>query len=108
MRSRYSAYAMGNKDWLLETWHPATRRSNLELEDPVQWIGLKIVSTTAGGIEDSRGEVEFIARYKIHGRAHRLHERSQFQRREGRWFYVRGDLDPVPTGVNPAPRGQKT
>jgi SEC-C motif domain protein len=95
MRSRYTAYARGNTEWLKATWHPATHRGDLDVGQPVKWVRLEIVATKAGGPDDDRGEVEFIAHYKIQGRAHRLHERSCFQRRDGRWLYVDGDLSPV-------------
>ena len=98
MRSRYTAYAQGNADWLRETWHPATRPVSLDLGEPVRWIGLKIVSAESGGPQDDRGTVEFVARYKRGGRAHRIHELSRFQRCDGRWCYVDGDLGPDGAG----------
>jgi SEC-C motif-containing protein len=102
MRSRYSAYVQGDADWLRATWHPATRRSRIDLDAQVRWIGLQILATRDGGRDDTKGTVEFVARYKSGGRAHRLHERSRFQRRNGVWFYVDGDLDPDPA-VPPGP-----
>jgi SEC-C motif-containing protein len=94
MRSRYTAYSLGRSDYLSSTWHPLTRRNNLRLDDQVKWLGLEIVRTQNGGPDDREGRVEFIARYKIGGRAHRLHEISRFLRRDGRWFYVSGELQP--------------
>jgi SEC-C motif-containing protein len=35
--------------------------------------------------------VEFVARYRVDGRAVRLHERSRFVHEDGLWFYVDGD-----------------
>ena len=102
MRSRYTAYTRGDARWLRETWHPDTRPPSLEPDDTVRWIGLKILATEAGGPKDQRGLVEFVARYKVGGRAHRLHERSRFQRLDGRWLYVDGDLDPDPSANGPA------
>jgi SEC-C motif-containing protein len=96
MRSRYTAYVRGDRDWLRATWHPATRRSRIDLDEQVRWIGLQILATRDGGRADARGTVEFVARYKIGGRAYRLHERSRFQRRNGAWLYVDGDPDPDP------------
>ncbi len=90
MRSRYSAYATGNEDYLLYTWHPATAPADLNLEDDQRWIGLKITDTKLGGAGDDEGEVAFVARYKIAGKGHRLQERSHFQRLGGRWVYVGG------------------
>jgi len=94
MRSRYTAYSFGDADYLYATWHPTTRRKDLQLDEPVNWLGLEIKRTEAGGPEDREGLVEFIARYKIGGRAHRLHETSRFLRRDGRWCYVDGEVGP--------------
>jgi len=92
MRSRYTAYSLGREDYLRTTWHPTTRRRKLGLEESLKWIGLEIVRTRGGGPDDAEGKVEFIARYKVGGRAHRLHETSRFVRRNGRWLYVDGEV----------------
>lgn len=96
MRSRYTAYTRGDADYLRATWHPITRHQDLTVDTTVRWLGLKIIATAAGGPDDQHGTVEFVARYKIGGRAHRLHEQSRFTREQGRWFYVDGDLEPTP------------
>lgn len=101
MRARYSAYARGDGRWLRETWHPATRPTDPGGGVPVRWIGLEVLATAAGGPGDDQGTVEFVARYKLRGRALRLHERSRFRRLDGRWVYVDGELDPQP---EPGPR----
>ncbi len=89
MRSRYVAYVRKRSDYLLRTWHPITRPPQLDFEtESVSWLGLKVVRSEAGGAEDARGTVEFVARYKIAGRAHRLHEISRFMREGGQWFYL--------------------
>ncbi len=89
MRSRYAAYVLGLEGYLLETWHPDTRPGPLGLaEDAVRWLGLEVVRAPVP--EGEAGEVEFVARYKVGGRAHRLRERSRFRRQEGRWYYVDG------------------
>jgi SEC-C motif-containing protein len=92
MRSRYTAYSLGREDYLRVTWHPTTRRNDLDLDESVKWLGLKIVRTQDGGPGDREGQVELVARCKIGGRAHRLHEVSRFVRRSGRWFYVNGEM----------------
>ncbi len=91
MRSRYSAYVLGAVDYLRTSWHPATRPVIIELGEPVNWLGLKIIATRDGGRGEDQGTVEFVARYKIAGRAYRLHEISRFQRVAGRWVYVTGE-----------------
>ena len=94
MRSRYTAYTLGREDYLSATWHPTTRRQDLALDENVKWLELKIVRVREGGPQDKEGLVEFVARYKIGGRAHRMQETSRFVRRNGRWFYVNGEATP--------------
>jgi SEC-C motif-containing protein len=43
-------------------------------------------------VDDDHATVEFVARSKLGGRAHRLHETSRFERVDRRWLYVDGDL----------------
>ena len=88
MRSRYVAYVQGRADYLLQTWHPATRPVTLDLDgEPVRWLGLQVRRVEGGGFGDTAGIVEFVARYKVGGRAHRLQEVSRFVHEAGRWFY---------------------
>jgi len=89
MRSRYSAYALKLEAYLLATWHVSTRPAALDLAaDNAKWLVLEVKKHTVESAD--RATVEFVARYKIGGRAHRLHEISRFVREEGRWFYVDG------------------
>lgn len=91
MRSRYSAYTLGDEDYLLRTWHSTTRPGELNLSNSQQnWLRLKIINTSDGRADDDSGEVEFVAIYKINGRAERLHERSRFGREDGQWRYIDG------------------
>ena len=93
MRSRYSAYVAGDALYLERTWHPSTRPARLQLDSSPrpQWKGLSILASTAGGVEDSQGTVEFIARYKTGGRAGKLHENSRFVKENDRWYYLDAD-----------------
>jgi SEC-C motif domain protein len=91
MRSRYSAFVLGLHDHLLATWHPSTRPPMLEPPDPaLRWLGLELRRHRVTGPEAA--EVEFVARSKRGGRAHRLHETSRFVRENGHWLYVDGNL----------------
>lgn len=94
MRSRYSAYVHGLRDYLLATWHPSTRPAMLEPDPPaLRWLGLELRAHRPGTDGDpDRATVEFIARSKLGGRAHRLHETSRFVREAGRWYYLDGDI----------------
>ena len=92
MRSRYSAYVLKLEDYLLATWHRDTRPAALDLAaDDTKWLGLEIKRQQESG---DTAIVEFVARHKVAGRAHRLHEISRFMRDDGRWFYVDGEFPP--------------
>jgi SEC-C motif-containing protein len=92
MRSRYSAYVLGDAAYLLSTWHATTRPAGLDLdaEPRPKWLGLEI--TRHDTLDSAHAVVEFVARYKINGRAFRMHETSRFVREDGRWYYVDGDV----------------
>ena len=92
MRSRYAAFALGLPDHLLATWHPRTRPATVDLDPALEWVRLEVTDTSGGGPDDTEGEVEFTAHHRDGGRAGRLHERSRFTRRGGRWLYVEGDV----------------
>lgn len=90
MRSRYSAYVLMLEDYLLSTWHPTTRLDALDLRnEPSKWLGLEIKPNAQADAH----RVEFIARYKVGGRAYRLHEISRFIDDDGLWFYVDGHVE---------------
>ncbi len=90
MRSRYSAFVRGDVPYLLATWHASTRPASLELEAGTKWLGLEIKQHRTVG--EHSAEVEFVARFRVGGRAVRQHERSRFVCEEGRWYYVDGDV----------------
>jgi len=92
MRSRYSAFVEGRRDYLLRTWAEETRPAVLDLDPGQRWLGLSIRSTSVGGMADDVGEVEFVARFRVAGRGQRLHQRSRFRRVNGEWFYVDGSF----------------
>ena len=90
MRSRYAAFVLGDAPYLLATWHPSTRPAQVTFEPGTKWLGLDV--RVHRGVDAAHAEVEFVARSRLAGRAHRLHERSRFVREDGRWYYVDGDL----------------
>ena len=110
MRSRYTAYTQGNEAYLRATWHPSTLPAGpiVEADDPPKWLGLEVKSALrlrqrkanlpeSAAADPDRDTVDFVARYKIGGRAHRLHEVSRFVRETGadgvaRWFYLDGSF----------------
>lgn len=92
MRSRYVAFVLGDAPYLLATWHAGTRPGRLDLEEEPapRWLGLRVKHHEVLGPDEAR--VEFVARYKIGGRAFRLHETSRFRREGGLWYYVDGEM----------------
>ena len=88
MRSRYAAFVLEQAGYLLATWHPSTRPPEIAFEPGVKWLGLEVRQHRP--LDATHAEVEFVARSRLAGRAHRLHERSRFLREDGRWFYVDG------------------
>ena len=90
MRSRYSAFVLGDPGHLLATWHPRTRPAALELDPDVRWTGLDVLTTTGGSPLETEGTVEFRAHHVVDGRAGAQHERSRFLRERGRWLYLDG------------------
>jgi SEC-C motif-containing protein len=91
MRSRYSAFVVGDAGYLLQTWHPRTRPKMLELDPGVRWYRLDILRTARGGLLDADGTVEFRAFYREDSGAGQQHELSRFQRDGGRWRYLDGE-----------------
>ncbi|WP_369034727.1 MULTISPECIES: YchJ family protein [Streptomyces] len=89
MRSRYSAFVKRDEPYLLRTWHPRTRPARVEFDPGMRWTGLEILETDGGTAFHSTGTVTFRASY----RGGSLHERSRFERVDGVWVYVDGDIE---------------
>ena len=96
MRSRYSAYVLQREDYLLASWHPATRpirkRCSWQRKNrrPPGWGWRFAIERTS---DADHASVEFIARYRLGGgRAQRQHELSRFVREHGRWYYLDGEM----------------
>ena len=92
MRSRYTAYVKEDEAYLLATWHPDSRPSELRFDPDQQWLGLKIKKHLPGAGPNKVSQVEFVARFRLHGRVARLHEKSRFRLKDGRWYYLDGKL----------------
>lgn len=90
MRSRYTAFAVGDGEYLKATWHPGTRPDAVDADEGTRWLGLRILDTERGGADDTRGYVEFEARFRADGAEGILHERSRFVKQSGRWWYLDG------------------
>ncbi len=93
MRSRYTAFALGKIDHLVETLAPGTRddfdrKAITHWSRSSQWFGLDILSTEQGQAEDETGYVEFVAHFVNDGQRHAHRERSLFRKEDGLWYFL--------------------
>ncbi|ACZ21203.1 uncharacterized conserved protein [Sanguibacter keddieii DSM 10542] len=91
MRSRYSAFAAGDVDHLLASWHPQTRPADLELDPDTVWTRLRVLETVDGGETDDTGTVAFRAHSRHDGERSTQTEVSRFVRSDDdarRWLYL--------------------
>ncbi len=99
MRARYSAYALGQVDYLTDTLAPEARddfdpiEASSTASDAV-WQGLEVRAVTDGGPDDETGAVEFVARFRLRGESRIHHERASFRREQGRWVCSGGEMNP--------------
>lgn len=98
MRSRYTAFALGAVDYLINTTAEEHRNPDDVpiLEEQVKattWIGLRILDTVAGTPNDETGVVEFSARFESDEQNGELHERSNFRKENNHWYYVDGEVE---------------
>lgn len=98
MRSRYTAFALGAIDYLIDTTVPEKREliDRAIFAEQIQfttWTGLTILNKEAGSKEDTQGVVEFEAAFETEDDQCILHERSSFYAKNGQWFYADGEVD---------------
>jgi SEC-C motif domain protein len=89
MRSRYTAFVLEKAAYLRATWHASTRPARIDFTPGQEWVALRVVAARTVG---NTATVEFVARSRIGGEAHVLHEVSRFAQDDGRWFYIDGTI----------------
>ena len=91
MRSRYVAYALQLKSYLLETWAETSRPAEIEFENGLSSQILQIHGTKKGRKRDAQGWVTFTATYQVGFDRESLTEKSSFIRDQQRhWVYLDG------------------
>ncbi|WP_299053351.1 YchJ family metal-binding protein [uncultured Polaribacter sp.] len=86
MRSRYSAFVMGNIDYLQISHHSSTRPNKAEKKEilawtkSVEWIKLEVLNKT-------ENTVEFKAYFYENGMLNVIHENSLFVQEKNHWVY---------------------
>ena len=100
MRSRYSAYAVGAVEYLIETTDPAgpqwrDDRSAWadEIEQFCRHTRFEKLSVRSASAHEEHGEVHFFAKLSRGGEDVSFEERSRFTRVDGRWLYHSGIVD---------------
>lgn len=88
MRSRFSAFSVGDEAYLLRTWSPSTRPPHVGLDRRVRWVRLEILDTTGGTAFHTEGTVRFRAHFVEAGQEGHMDEHSRFTRHTGQWVYV--------------------
>lgn len=110
MRSRYSAFVIGDVDWIVDSHHPDTvdeinRDDVASWSSGSEWLGLRIRGTEDGGVDDDEGVVSFRARYKVGTQQVDHVERARFTRHDGQWRFhsvVEEDEGPQLVPVGPS------
>jgi SEC-C motif domain protein len=97
MRSRYTCYTLNEVDYIVASHDPATRDdvdrdAAAQWAEGAEWQGLEILDVVDGGGVDDTGVVEFVAKFAIQGQEQRHHERSNFKKIDGSWYYVDGEM----------------
>ncbi|MBD1554211.1 YchJ family protein [Pseudomonas sp. C2L12B] len=114
MRSRYSAYVLGNVDYLVATTLPAQqpgldRQAMAGWSASATWLGLEVHSTQTLGGKPEHAFVSFTARWHDATGEHSHHERSAFVQQTGQWYFIDPNV-PLQAGRNdpcPCGSGQK-
>jgi SEC-C motif domain protein len=91
MRSRYTAYVLKEKDYILKTWHHSSRPKKFNLDINIEWIGLQIIDNVNGSINDTEGSVFFETSYRFQKSIYTIRENSRFVKENQNWFYLMGE-----------------
>ncbi len=109
MRARYTAYTQVNMDFIKATHDPSTIKKtnmneNQSWAEQTDWSGLEILSTEKGLADDDWGKVEFRAHYSSKDNSGVHHEVSEFNRKNGKWFFTEGKAPESFQIVNTEPK----
>ncbi len=94
MRSRFTAYAIGEIDYLRDSLLPREQKTFdyaavAAWAAANHWTRLEIHHCDKGEAGDLRGYVLFTAHYLSMGQLHAHRELSLFRKKSGRWYYVK-------------------
>lgn len=100
MRARYSAFALDNTDFIINTYHSscnaALERQDISQTSDLEWLKLEIIPTTANVQGKDTDYVEFKAWYKRDNQLQLHHELSRFVKEKVEdvwyWRYIDGEF----------------
>lgn len=99
MRSRYSAYALGLVDYIIETTHPdygAYERDKKKWKDAIVLFSKNTKFQALEIVEVNEGELQAFVTFKADlrqlGKDASFTERSRFFKANGRWLYADGQI----------------
>ena len=109
MRSRYTAYTQGKIDYIERTMmgialQTFNKEASQRWAEQLKWLGLEVIQSFINPENHNNGFVEFRAFFEENGERRTLHERSEFNKINGQWFYTQGKTpkigrnDPCPCG----------
>ena len=90
MRSRYSAFATGAADYLVNTTHISKRRLHnkkdiLDWSQANKWLKLEVLASTENTVTFKAYYLDENLKAQVH------YEHSTFKLENGKWFYVDGE-----------------
>lgn len=99
MRARYTAFTLGNLDYIEKTSAPDVLKdfNRPEVEQflsETTWDGLDVRTTALGGVNDQTGEVEYVFKFTYQGEPRFQHEKAFFVRENGVWIYKDSEIGP--------------
>ncbi len=91
MRSRYSAFATGAADYLVNTTHISKRRLHnkkdiLDWSQANKWLKLEVLATTENTVTFKAYYLDENLKAQVH------YEHSTFKLENEKWFYVDGEF----------------
>ncbi|MCA8943362.1 MAG: YchJ family protein [Planctomycetes bacterium] len=109
MRARYTAFATGAVDFIIESHDPSSRdevdrNTTAQWSKQSEWLGFELLDVEGGQKSDTDGRVEFVARYKVKGDEVAHHETAVFHKKDGRWYFVDSEMAGHETFVRQSPK----
>lgn len=97
MRSRYTAYATGAVQYVVDTELEPDAEVIENWARSTQFTALRVLDAQNGGPDDDTGTVTFEADFESRGTGQKgtHRETSRFQRVEGRWIFDQGKQNPL-------------